>query len=245
MSAPSSPSAAAANVIVDDAAMGQRLDAWLSKRLELPRGRIGRALKAGHVFVTTTGGKKSVCKKPATKLKTPWLHASVEFSEPCLEPTRYLPEDLGIAARVMYEDEFLMVLDKPAGMTVHPAKGLISGTLVNALLHHWGRPAIECTDVEDEGEGEGGDDRTGATPTPSASNSAALLSSGNSNSNVSHLDTSNDKNTIARRRDLHCRPGIVHRLDRHTSGCMVYRYSSHTKPNSCARIILCIFYIYR
>lgn len=177
---------------VDDAALGLRMDAWLSKRLDLPRGRIGRALKAGLV-VTMKSGEKTVCTKPSTKLKAPWLDALVEFIEPRTEPRRYLPEDLGLASRVIYEDQYLMVVDKPSGMTVHPAKGLVSGTLVNALLHHWGRPAIELLGDEEDDDVDNEDQ-------PSLEAKTSLIS---------------------RRQDLSHRPGIVHRLDRYTSGVMV------------------------
>jgi hypothetical protein len=75
---------------IDNAAMGQRLDVWLSKQLDLPRGRIGKALKAGTV-VLTQNNKQCVCKKPAQKLKAPLLKAVVSFCEPCTQPARYFP----------------------------------------------------------------------------------------------------------------------------------------------------------
>ena len=49
---------------------------------------------------------------------------------------RPTPEPEALPLRIVYEDEHLVVLDKPAGMVVHPGAGHSSGTLVNALLHH-------------------------------------------------------------------------------------------------------------
>src|SRR5581483_2111821 len=57
-----------------------------------------------------------------------------ELSVPPPEPAEPEPQDL--ALDVLYEDAFLIVLDKPAGMAVHPAPGSPDRTLVNALLHH-------------------------------------------------------------------------------------------------------------
>ena len=58
----------------------------------------------------------------------------VEVEIPPPQPTRLEPEDIPLA--VVYEDDALLVVDKPAGMVVHPAPGHPRGTLVNALLHH-------------------------------------------------------------------------------------------------------------
>jgi 23S rRNA pseudouridine1911/1915/1917 synthase len=87
---------------------------------------------------------------------------AITLHEPPATPTETVAED--IALEVLYEDDDLIVINKPAGLVVHPAAGHWSGTLVNALLHH-------CHGLS----GIGGEQR----------------------------------------------PGIVHRLDKETSGCLV------------------------
>jgi 23S rRNA pseudouridine1911/1915/1917 synthase len=92
------------------------------------------------------------------------VHAAQTYTIEVPEPTTALPEPEALPLLIVYEDPDILVLDKPAGMVVHPGAGHSSGTLVNALLHH----------VKDL-SGIGGE----------------------------------------------LRPGIVHRLDRGTSGLMV------------------------
>ena len=88
----------------------------------------------------------------------------IELRLPPRRPAPVAPEPEALPLGIVYEDEHLMVLDKPAGIVVHPGAGITRGTLVNALVHH--RPAIQTV---------GGADR----------------------------------------------PGIVHRLDKDTSGLLV------------------------
>jgi len=133
---------------------GQRLDVWLAAALpELSRSRLQSLIAAGHVRV----GGRTV--KPSLKVAA---GATVTVEIPPPAETTLLPE--AIPLRVLHEDADILVLDKPAGLVVHPAAGHASGTLVNALLAH-------CPDLA----GIGGEKR----------------------------------------------PGIVHRLDRDTSGVMV------------------------
>lgn len=109
----------------DDA--GQRLDRFLAGRWpELSRTRLQALLEAGAIErdgVLIAEGSARV--KPGqtfvARLRAP-------------EPAKPQPEDL--ALDVLYEDEHLLVLEKPAGMVVHPAPGHAGGTLVNALLAH-------------------------------------------------------------------------------------------------------------
>jgi len=132
-----------------------RLDRWLvAQRPEQSRARIQKFIDAGYVRVNGVPGRA----------KTPLrLHDVVQLWMPPPEPLPYLlPEPIPLA--VLYEDEHLIVIDKPAGLTVHPAPGNRDGTLVNGLLHH-------CPDLP----GIGGE----------------------------------------------MRPGIVHRLDKDTTGCIV------------------------
>jgi len=132
-----------------------RLDRWLvAQRPEQSRARIQKFIDAGYVRVNGVTGRA----------KTPLrLHDEVQLWMPPPEPLPYLlPQPIPLD--VLYEDAHLIVLNKPAGLTVHPAPGNRDGTLVNGLLHH-------CPDLP----GIGGE----------------------------------------------MRPGIVHRLDKDTTGCIV------------------------
>jgi 23S rRNA pseudouridine1911/1915/1917 synthase len=133
---------------------GVRLDAFLSQAVPThSRSQIQRFIRAGHVTGPVHGLRAS----------TP-VHTGQTFEIDLPPPTeaRAVAEDLPLP--ILYEDSAVVVIDKPAGMVVHPAAGHDSGTVVNALLHH----------VEDL-SGIGGE----------------------------------------------LRPGIVHRLDRGTSGVMI------------------------
>jgi 23S rRNA pseudouridine1911/1915/1917 synthase len=132
-----------------------RLDRWLvSQRPEQSRARIQKVIDAGFVRVNGLTGRA----------KTPLRQgALVEVWMPPPEPLPYLVAQ-EIPLDVLFEDAHLIVINKPAGLTVHPAPGNKDGTLVNALLHH-------CPDLP----GIGGE----------------------------------------------LRPGIVHRLDKDTTGCIV------------------------
>lgn len=141
-------------VTVDAEYHGARLDAFLAALLpDRSRSQIQRLIKEGLV----AGSAGAL--RPSTPVRT-GQHFTIDLPEPAA--ARALPEDLPLS--ILYEDADLVVLDKPAGMVVHPAAGHESGTLVNALLHH-----------VDDLSGVGGE----------------------------------------------LRPGIVHRLDRGTSGVMV------------------------
>ncbi len=133
---------------------GRRLDQFLAARLpDMSRAGVQRLIASGHVRI----GRG----KPKSGLAiTPGLRVDVEVPPPT--PATPVPEDLPL--RILYEDDDVVVVDKSAGMVVHPAAGHGRGTLVNALLHHVGGLS-----------GIGGE----------------------------------------------ARPGIVHRLDRGTSGVMV------------------------
>jgi 23S rRNA pseudouridine1911/1915/1917 synthase len=139
---------------VDSQNSAKRLDVFLSqKEPALSRSRIKRLIEMGEVQV---GGRKA---KAALRLRE---NDAVTLTLP--EPRKLELEAQAIPLKVLYEDRHLIVVDKPAGLVVHPGAGNYSGTLVNALLHR-------CPDLT----GVGG-----------------VL-----------------------------RPGIVHRLDKDTSGVLV------------------------
>jgi 23S rRNA pseudouridine1911/1915/1917 synthase len=132
----------------------QRLDSYLARQIGgLTRSRIQKLFEAGQVTVDGKTVKPSHLVKWGEK-------ATIRIPGP--KPSPLSPEPIPLDVR--YEDHDLLVVDKPAGMVVHPALGHPSGTLVNALLHH-------CRDLE----GIGGE----------------------------------------------LRPGLVHRIDKDTSGLLV------------------------
>ena len=133
---------------------GQRIDIFLAQRQpHFSRSRIQSLIRSGHV---RRNGKSC---RPRDS-----VHAGdiVLLTEPAPVPIDLAAENISI--RILYEDDHLLVVNKPAGLTVHPGSGVKSGTLVNALLFH-------CKALS----GIGGE----------------------------------------------MRPGVVHRLDKDTSGCLV------------------------
>lgn len=104
----------------------QRLDVVVARRAELPRGRARVAIDDGTV---TINGK--VITKPSHKVL---LGDLLELVVPGLQELSLEPQDLPI--EIVYEDDMVVVVNKPPGMVVHPAAGHPDGTLVNALLYH-------------------------------------------------------------------------------------------------------------
>lgn len=150
---------------VEEDAKGMRLDRWLAAQLpELSRTRLKGLIEDGQVQLS--GGSAP---DPKYKVQTGETYT---LTLPDPEPASPQAEDIPLD--ILFEDEHLIIVNKAAGMVVHPAPGAWSGTLVNALLHHCG----------DSLSGIGG---------------------------------------VAR-------PGIVHRLDKDTSGVMVVAKSeiAHT-----------------
>jgi 23S rRNA pseudouridine1911/1915/1917 synthase len=133
---------------------GERVDVFLSRSvLVLSRSKAAASLRSGAILVDG-----SSC-KPSHRLRGGEM---LEGDLPVLPPPGVEPENIPLS--IVYEDDHLAVVDKPAGLVVHPAGHLRSGTLVNALLYH--------------------------------------------------LNTLSDVGGT-------CRPGLVHRLDKDTSGLLV------------------------
>jgi 23S rRNA pseudouridine1911/1915/1917 synthase len=139
-------------------------------QIEEPQGRIDRCLAQRFPSLTRSAVQRLINEgcvlvngRPTRSSYHPIPGDAVTVRVPELQPTLPQPEPLSL--NVLYEDEHLLVIDKPAGMTVHPGAGRASGTLVNALLAY--RPEITRADLDPQ------------------------------------------------------RPGIVHRLDRETSGLLV------------------------
>ncbi len=114
---------------VDDADAGARLDKWLADKAEgLTRSRLKTLIEEGAL--TRNGEPFS---NPSWKLRA-GEHYRLTLP-PLAEPA---PKPEPIPLEVIYEDADLIVINKPAGMVVHPAPGAWEGTLVNALIHHCG-----------------------------------------------------------------------------------------------------------
>jgi 23S rRNA pseudouridine1911/1915/1917 synthase len=112
---------------VDPAGAGQRLDHWLHRNLpEYSRARIQEWIKAGRVQVNQSPARASQAVRGGDEI-------TVEPAE--LAPLKATAEDIPL--HVLYEDEAVVAIDKPAGMVVHAGAGVHSGTLVNALLHRF------------------------------------------------------------------------------------------------------------
>jgi len=106
---------------------GWRLDRALAVEVPtLSRERLKVLVKSGALE-----GAAGLVRDPATKVK-----GDERFTLAVPEPTEAHNEAQDIPLRVVFEDEHLLVVDKPAGLVVHPAAGNFDGTLVNALLHH-------------------------------------------------------------------------------------------------------------
>jgi len=124
---------ATARVAVDPAQAGERLDRLLTAMLSgddgaLSRSRIKTLIDGGHV---TRNG--AVCTQPSAKVAG---GDELAVTIPAAEDP--VPVGQDIALDILFEDEHLIVLDKPAGLVVHPAPGNPDSTLVNALIAHCG-----------------------------------------------------------------------------------------------------------
>jgi 23S rRNA pseudouridine1911/1915/1917 synthase len=127
MSAPDSE--AQGGLIVPAEAAGQRLDQWLAASLAgLSRSRVQALIRQGAVSV---GGKQAA--EPNRKLVA-GEHVAVTIPEP-QDPE---PQGEPIPLAILHEDAEIIVINKPAGLVVHPGAGNWTGTLVNALIHHCG-----------------------------------------------------------------------------------------------------------
>ena len=104
-----------------------RLDRWLvSQRSEQSRARIQKIIDAGLVLVNGIKGKAKTPLRKGDEIRL-WM--------PPPEPLTYLkPEKMKLD--VLFEDKYLIVINKQAGIAVHPAPGNREGTLVNGVLHH-------------------------------------------------------------------------------------------------------------
>ncbi|MDD7281586.1 RluA family pseudouridine synthase [Floccifex sp.] len=110
---------------IDESLAKQRLDKGVASALDESRKYVKDLIDGKHIFVNGKNEKASytLCEND---------EVVVEIQE--LESTEVLPEDIPLD--IVYEDQDVIVINKPKGMVVHPAPGHYSGTLVNALLYH-------------------------------------------------------------------------------------------------------------
>jgi 23S rRNA pseudouridine1911/1915/1917 synthase len=121
-------------VIATDADAGERIDRLLAQRIpSLSRSRLKALILAGQVWIDqgSVGGRN--VGDPGHRVNA-GDHITVTVPPP--EPAEPLPEDIPLA--IVHEDDAIVVIDKPAGLVVHPAAGNPTGTLVNALIAHCG-----------------------------------------------------------------------------------------------------------
>ncbi len=104
-----------------------RLDVFVAQKLEITRSHAARLIEQNNV---------TVCEKCATKNTKLKNGDTITVSVPKAQPYNAQPENIPLD--IIYEDDELLVVNKPKNMVVHPAAGNYSGTLVNAILYHCG-----------------------------------------------------------------------------------------------------------
>ncbi|MFY9151316.1 MAG: RluA family pseudouridine synthase [Prolixibacteraceae bacterium] len=116
------------SLTVDPGQTLMRIDKFLSNRmLNATRSRLQAAADAGNILVNKVSVKSSYKVKPGDEI-------SLVMDYPRRE-LKIIPEDIPL--NIVYEDDHLIVINKPAGLVVHPGHGNYSGTLVNALAYHF------------------------------------------------------------------------------------------------------------
>src|SRR5689334_8274291 len=116
----------AESFIVEKSLPGRRLDAFLREQFPATsRGAWQRLIEQGHVRVNGRTVKATHSPRAGEQVEIRWPEARPAEAQP-----EVMPLD------ILFEDEMLLVLNKPAGLVVHPAAGHAEHTLVNALLHH-------------------------------------------------------------------------------------------------------------
>jgi 23S rRNA pseudouridine1911/1915/1917 synthase len=170
---------------LDAAASGERLDRVLAALVpSVSRATLQRWIEEGRVTVdgaTVRGSAKARAGQHVRIVPAP------------APPSDAQPEDIPLV--VLFEDVDLLVVDKPAGLVVHPAAGHPDGTLVNAVLHHTG-----ASRLADDAPADEADDEALLDTSPPGAQGASPDAWG---------------------QGAVTRPGIVHRLDKDTSGVMV------------------------
>lgn len=123
-------------IVVDKGQTPLRIDKFLVNRLnQISRNRIQQAAEANCILVNNKPVKSNYKVKPNDIISIVLPHPPNEYE--------LIPENIPLD--IVYEDDDLLVVNKPAGMVVHPAKGNYYGTLVNALLYHFKQLSLSDT----------------------------------------------------------------------------------------------------
>lgn len=153
----------------------ERLDQYITRMVQnATRTKVQKAIDDGRVTVNGIVAKSS-------RKTQPMDHIVCRILKP--PPMQLIPQDIPI--QVAYEDDYLMVVNKPAGMVVHPGFGNRYGTMVNAILYYLGKREAISIELDDDDEDDDLDDET-----------RIMISD-------------------------EVRPGIVHRIDKDTSGLLL------------------------
>ncbi len=128
-------------ILVDPGQSPVRLDKFLFDKLfQISRNKIQNSIKSGMI---TLDGKQV---KPNVKIK-PRQEIIIYLDEPREGKREVIPQDIPL--NIVYEDEDVMVINKPAGLTVHPGVGQPDGTLVNALMHYFKKSELPVKEGND------------------------------------------------------------------------------------------------
>ncbi len=107
---------------------GKRLDVFVAETADISRSRAAQLIELACVTVNDS---------TASKNTKPKVYDNIKIQIP--EPVEYSVEPQNIPLDIVFEDDNLLVVNKPKGMVVHPAAGNLDGTLVNALMYHCGK----------------------------------------------------------------------------------------------------------
>lgn len=165
-----------------------RVDKFLVDRINgTSRNRVQKAADAGFILVNGKPEKSSYKVRPCDVVQ-------VMMDRP-RHSTEIIPEDIPLD--IIYEDDDLMVVNKPAGMVVHPGHGNYTGTLVNALAHHFIQQGLEIDlgGADEEPQDPDDEEQTDSEASTTGQNSQTP--------------------------DFQHRMGLVHRIDKETSGLLV------------------------
>uniref|UniRef100_A0A803LIU0 RNA-binding S4 domain-containing protein n=1 Tax=Chenopodium quinoa TaxID=63459 RepID=A0A803LIU0_CHEQI len=172
-----------------------RLDAWISSKINgISRARVQSSIRAGLVCVN---GR--VVDKVSYGVRT---GDEINCTIAKLQPLRADAEDIPLD--ITYEDDHVLVVNKPPHMVVHPAPGNPRGTLVNAILNHCSLPNVALTDV------------------------GWLSEADDVSEDDLNIDIHPTDQTTCEDASCSIRPGIVHRLDKGTSGLLVVAKDEHS-----------------
>ncbi len=162
-------------IIVPPGKVPERIDTFLARHLRnVSRNKVQKAIENKDVLINNKVVKANQKVKPNDVITCRLRR---------LPPLKLIPEEIPL--NIIYEDEYLMIVNKPAGMVTHPGYGNRTGTLVNAILFHLGyRREIEIPGEE-----------------------------------LEELEEEQDEGKIFASSRI--RPGIVHRLDKNTSGLLL------------------------